>query len=89
VEVDQIFMMTADQIKQIVGDSIFKVLNHRNFEMHDGLRAPDVEGWDSLHHMLILNEIENAFGFKFKLKDLNKMKDMGSLIAIIQERAFA
>jgi acyl carrier protein len=54
--------------------------------MHDGLTAPDVEGWDSLHHMLILNEIEIAFGFKFKLKDLNKMKDMGSLVQIISDR---
>lgn len=78
--------MTAEDIKRIVADAIFKVLNHRNFEMHDGLTAPDVEGWDSLHHMLILNEIENAFDFKFKLKDLNKMKDMGSLVQIISER---
>jgi acyl carrier protein len=78
--------MTAEEIKRIVADAIFKVLNHRNFEMHDGLTAPDVEGWDSLHHMLILNEIENAFGFKFKLKDLNNLKDMGSLVQIISER---
>ncbi len=78
--------MTADDIKVKVADAIYKVLNHRNFEMHDGLTAPDVEGWDSLHHMLILNEIENAFGFKFKLKDLNKMKDMGSLVQIILDR---
>ncbi len=78
--------MTADDIKEKVADAIYKVLNHRNFEMHDGLTAPDVEGWDSLHHMLILNEIENAFGFKFKLKDLNKMKDMGSLVQIILDR---
>ena len=78
--------MNPEEIKIKVADAIFKVLNHRNFEMHDGLTAPDVEGWDSLHHMLILNEIENTFGFKFKLKDLNKMKDMGSLVAIIQER---
>ncbi len=78
--------MTADEIKVRVADAIYKVLNHRNFEMHDGLTAPDVEGWDSLHHMLILNEIENAFGFKFKLKDLNKMKDMGSLVQIISDR---
>jgi acyl carrier protein len=78
--------MTADDIKVKVADAIYKVLNHRNFEMHDGLTAPDVEGWDSLHHMLILNEIEIAFGFKFKLKDLNKMKDMGSLVQIISDR---
>ncbi len=78
--------MTAEEIKRIVADAIFKVLNHRNFEMHDGLTAPDVDSWDSRHHMLILNEIENAFGFKFKLKDLNKMKDMGSLVQIISER---
>ena len=78
--------MNEEVIKNNISELLFKVLNHRNFEMHDGLTAPDVEGWDSLHHMLILNEIEEVFGFKFKLKDLNKMKDMGSLVTIIQER---
>lgn len=79
--------MGAEEIKNTIAELLFTVLNHRNFEMRDDLTAPDVEGWDSLHHMQILNEIEIHFGFKFKLKDLNKMKDMGSLVAIIQERA--
>ena len=49
----------------------------------DELTANDVENWDSLTHMLLITEIESAFSIKFKLKDLNKMKNVGDMINII------
>ena len=45
--------------------------------------ANDVDGWDSLSHMLLITEIENSFSVKFKLKDLNKMRNVGDMIDII------
>jgi acyl carrier protein len=36
--------------------------------------------------MLIISEIETAFDIKFKLKDLNKMEDVGCLIDIVTEK---
>lgn len=50
----------------------------------DEMTSNDVEKWDSLTHMLMISEVETAFGIKFKLKDLNKMKNVGNLIEIIQ-----
>lgn len=49
----------------------------------DGMTANDVDKWDSLTHMILISEIENAFAIKFKLKDLNKMKNVGDMIDII------
>jgi acyl carrier protein len=60
--------------------SVFK---HDNFEMKSDLSANDVEGWDSLSHMLIISEIENIFSIKLKLKDLNKMRNVGDMVDII------
>jgi len=51
--------------------------------MNDELTAAKVNGWDSLTHMIIITDIENAFGIKFKLKELNKLNNMGSLIELI------
>lgn len=52
----------------------------------DEMTANDVEKWDSLTHMLMINEVESAFNIKFKLKDLNKMKNVGNLIEIVTSK---
>jgi acyl carrier protein len=56
---------------------LINVLKHENFEIKDELSATDVEGWDSLTHMLIITDIEELFGVKFKLKELNKLNNLG------------
>ena len=63
-----------------------KVFNNTSLELTDELSALDVENWDSLSHMLLISEIENAFAIKFKLKDLNKMANVGDMIAIISSK---
>lgn len=59
------------------------VFNEETIVLTDALSANEVERWDSLSHMLLITEIENAFDIKFKLKDLNKMQNVGDMIAII------
>lgn len=78
--------MERTEISQRVRSVVVSVLKHENFEMRDDLTAKDVEGWDSLSHMTIITEIEKDFGIRFKLKELNKLKNMGSLIELIESR---
>lgn len=56
------------------------VFNNDSLVLCNELTANDVDQWDSLSHMLLITEIENAFSIKFKLKDLNKMHDVGDMI---------
>ena len=49
----------------------------------DELTANDVENWDSLSHMLLITDIESVFSIKFKLKELNRMRNVGDMIDII------
>ena len=71
-----------DKLKQI----LIEVLNHEKFEMKNELTASDVDGWDSLSHMTIITIIEERFGIKFKLREINKLKNMQSLIELIQSK---
>jgi acyl carrier protein len=50
------------------------------------MSAKDVEGWNSLNHMILVSEIEKAFSIKFKLKELNKMHNVGDMIDIIASK---
>ena len=57
-----------------------------SIELRDNMTADDVERWDSLTHMIMITTVEKEFGIKFKLKDLNKMKQVGDLISIIESK---
>ncbi|MCF8273407.1 MAG: acyl carrier protein [Flavobacteriaceae bacterium] len=63
-----------------------EVLEHKNFVITDELTAKDVDGWDSLSHMMIITHIEKSFDIKFKLRDLNKLNNVGALISVIQSK---
>ena len=54
--------------------------------LNDDMTANDVEKWDSLTNMAMVTAVETAFGFKFKLKDLNKLKKVGDLISVVESK---
>ena len=63
-----------------------KVFDNNTLELTDELSALDVENWDSLSHMLLIAEVESNFASKFRLKDLNKMANVGDMIDIISSK---
>jgi len=67
--------------------NIFKnVFNNQSLMLTNELSANDVDQWDSLSHMILISEIEDAFLIKFKLKELNKMRNVGDMIEMIQSK---
>jgi acyl carrier protein len=79
-------MMTRETIAHELQELLSKVLKHNRFEISDALTAKEVEGWDSLSHMTLITAIEEKYGFRFKLKELNMMKTVGQLIDLIQQK---
>jgi acyl carrier protein len=68
-------------------EKIFRqVFNNKDLIIKKELTANDVENWDSLSHMLLITEIENSFSIKFKLKELNRMRNVGDMIEIINSK---
>lgn len=48
--------------------------------------AEDIENWDSITHLNLINEIENHFGISFSFEEILKMKNVGELIEIISRK---
>ncbi|HNU86967.1 MAG TPA: acyl carrier protein [Ferruginibacter sp.] len=63
-----------------------KTFNDDNIVVNEGLTANDVANWDSLTHMLLIGEVENSFAVKFKLKELGRLDNVGSLVALIESK---
>ncbi len=78
--------MEREAIVQKLEPVFKKVFGDTALVIQDELTARDVENWDSLSHMLLITEVENEFAIKFKLKELNKMVNVGAMIAIIQSK---
>ena len=54
--------------------------------LNEEMTSNDVEKWDSLTHMLMISTVEERFGVKFKLKELNKLKRVGDIIDTLSEK---
>jgi acyl carrier protein len=64
---------------------IFKsVFRDENIVLHRDMTAKDVDSWDSLTHMLLITQVEEHFGIKITLKELNKLKNVGALIDLME-----
>ena len=75
-------MVRTDVEKKLT--AIFrKTFNDDSLVLSDELTANDIDQWDSLSHMQLITEIEDEFSVKFKLKDLNKMRNVGDMIDLI------
>ena len=48
--------------------------------------AKDIEGWNSLEHIILVNTVERAFKMKFKMKEVSSMKNVGQMAEIIAAR---
>ena len=64
--------------------SVFqKVFEENDITITREMTAQDVEKWDSLRHIQLINEVESAFRVKFKLREIMGMKNVGDLIDLI------
>lgn len=63
-----------------------EVFSDSTLVLNDEMTSKDVEKWDSLTHMLMISTVEERFGVKFKLKELNKLKQVGDIIATLSEK---
>ena len=49
--------------------------------------ADDIDDWDSLEHITLINAVEREFKMKFKMGEISSMKNVGEMANIIASRA--
>lgn len=75
--------------EMIIGQltTIFRnVFNDETILLNNEITAHDIGSWDSLSHMLMITEVENVFSIKFKLREINKLKNAGTLVELIESK---
>jgi acyl carrier protein len=75
-------IMVTTELKNV----ILKQLNLDEFEINDETVAPEVPGWDSLSHVNIIVAVEEHFKVKFKSMEVLKLKNVGDLQNLVNQK---
>jgi len=75
--------------KEILGklQEIFRdVFEDESLEIQDSTSSADIDEWDSLNHINLIMVIENEFKIKYSFEELATLKNVGSIIDIIDKK---
>lgn len=78
--------MTTDALIEKLTGIFRKVFHDDSIVLNNDMTANDIGAWDSLSHMMMITEVENAFAIKFSLREVNKLKNVGALVTLIQAK---
>ena len=71
-------------------DTIVKVfrdtLGQKNLKLSLDSSSADVGDWDSFFHIQIIVNIEQEFGVKFSIADIEEFRTIGDLLQIIEAK---
>lgn len=79
-------MKTTAEILEVLNGIFRHVLKNESLNLTETTTAHDVDGWDSLTNMLLISEVEKAFGVRFNFREIVKMKNVGDLCAAIANK---
>ena len=62
---------------------VFRKIFGNQANINENSSAEEIEKWDSLNHILLIQELEKAFGIKFDLFEIIDLKDVQGIITYI------
>lgn len=77
--------MSREEIFEKLNEVFRDVFDDEDIELTEDTTAADVEGWDSLIHITLLDAIEEEFDIRFDMKTVVKLKNVGEMVDCIEE----
>ena len=78
--------MSREEILEKLNEIFQDMFDDEDLEITEETVADDVEGWDSLMHISLIEEVEDAFDIRFTMVEVNGMQNVGVMVSIIAER---
>lgn len=77
--------MSREEILADVSAIAQEVFEDGELELQEETVASEVDGWDSLTHLLFISEIEKKYGIKFLMGEIQGFANVGELISTIEK----
>ncbi len=78
--------MSSTEVMSRLSRLFQKVFEDGSLIVNEATTARDVENWDSLNHLELILSVEEEFGIKFSLGELQDMKNVGMLAQSIESK---
>lgn len=78
--------MSRTEINEKLTAIFREIFEDDTIVLEDNMTSLDIEKWDSLTHMLMIEEVEDCFNIKFKIKELNKLKRVGDMLDTLESK---
>lgn len=62
------------------------VMDNNELVLEETTRAEDIEEWDSLTHIQLIEKIEGVFGIKFSAREIMSWDDVGEFADTISDK---
>ena len=78
--------MNREEVLKRVNEIFVDAFDDENLSVNFDTTATDVDGWDSLMQMNLIEMIEDEFDIRFSLDEVVGMENVGAMIDIILSR---
>jgi len=72
--------MTREEILTKINTIFVDTLDNEDIVLEETTKATDVEEWDSLMHVLLVDAIEKEFNVRFKASDIQNWENVGQIM---------
>lgn len=79
--------MTQSEILAALTGIFREVLDDDTIVLEPETTAKDVPQWDSMSNISIMVEVERRFKMKFRTAELEELRNVGELAAVIEKRS--
>ncbi len=78
--------MTREEVFEKINEVFRDVFEDDDITVTDATTAADIEDWDSLEHINLVNAIEQEFGVKFTMGEIVSMKNVGEMADLVMKK---
>lgn len=76
-------VMTREEVYKRLNAVFQDVFDDPDLTVSDETTAADVDGWDSLVHITLIDAVEEEFDISFDMKTIVKLKNVGEMVDVI------
>lgn len=75
--------MTREEVYERLNKVFQDVFDDESILVNDNTTANDIEDWDSLMHITLINSIQDEFNIKFDMKKILMIQNVGDIVNLI------
>ena len=75
--------MSREEVFERLSEVFRDVFDDESIEVNENTTSADIEDWDSLEHISLMSAVEQEFGIRFSMGQIQSMKNVGEMVNII------